>query len=197
MSVLSRSSQPADRSSSVIAASSNDRSTSRTGDAADDGDDPASRAELDYLSPFLAQFPPNKPLTRKQALQVKEECLRSLKERLLERANIIQAHLDAEYDALKQRQALFNRANAPAAAAAPSTIGAGGDASSAAAATPVSTDPSATPASPSGAAAATSTADDFRAFHEETMFRVSILQARLARVSECDCWWRPCTRSLF
>jgi len=190
MSVLSRSSQPADRSSSVIAASSADRSSSRTGDGGDDGDDPASRAELDYLSPFLAQFPPNKPLTRKQALQVKEECLRSLKERLLERANIIQAHLDAEYDALKQRQALFNRANAPAvaaaaAAAAPSTIGAGGDASSAAAATPVSTDPSATPASPSGAAAATSTADDFRAFHEETMFRVSILQARLARVSEC------------
>jgi len=68
-------------------------------------------AMVDYLSPFLAAYPniATKPLTRRQAQQVKDECLAALKERLLERANIIQQHLDEETQKLAQRQALFKR----------------------------------------------------------------------------------------
>ena len=69
----------------------------------------AAHNKLDYLSAFLAQFPPGKRLTKRQALQAKDECLSTLKERLLERANIIQAHLDEENQALHQRRALFKR----------------------------------------------------------------------------------------
>lgn len=101
---------------------------------------------VDYLSPFLAQYPPGKALTRKQALQAKEECLKSLKERLLERANIIQAHLDGENEKLKQRQAVYNRS--------------------------------------AGTGDMTEADEEFAKFYEETMFRISILQARLARHEE-------------
>ena len=69
----------------------------------------ADRIKADYLSAFLAQFPPGKKLTKRQILQAKDECLANLKERLLERANIIQAHLDQENQALHQRRALFKR----------------------------------------------------------------------------------------
>lgn len=86
---------------------------------ADDRDEQASEDDLarqeknkvDYLSPFLAQYPSHgtKPLTRRQAQQAKDECLATLKERLLERANIIQQHLDDETTKLHQRQSLFKR----------------------------------------------------------------------------------------
>ena len=67
--------------------------------------------KVDYLSPFLAQYPSSggRPLTRRQAQQAKDECLATLKERLLERANIIQQHLDEETAKLHQRQSLFKR----------------------------------------------------------------------------------------
>jgi hypothetical protein len=68
-----------------------------------------SAASIDYLTPFLSNYPANRPLTRRQALMVKEECLSSLKERLLERANIIQQHLDEEQSRLHARQAMFKR----------------------------------------------------------------------------------------
>ena len=42
-------------------------------------------------------------------MRAKEECLQALKERLLDRASIIQAHLDAESQKLHQRQQLFKR----------------------------------------------------------------------------------------
>ena len=116
----------------------------------------------DYLAPFLAQFPAGKPLSRKQAMQVKEECLKALKERLLERANIIQAHLDTENELLRQRQALHERAVAALSAATQS-------------------------GAPNGAAniaSLTAENEEYSKFYEESMFRISILQARLARVSE-------------
>jgi dynein regulatory complex subunit 7 len=103
--------------------------------------------QIDYLSPFLAQFPTGKLLTRKQALLAREDCLNSLKERLLERANIIQNHLESENELLKQKQAMHNRA-----------AGAGD--------------------------ADKQTDEEFAQFYEETMFRISILQARLARHEE-------------
>jgi hypothetical protein len=44
----------------------------------------------DYLSPFLPPLTGMQQLTRDQALEVREKCLRALKDRLIERANIIQ-----------------------------------------------------------------------------------------------------------
>ena len=114
----------------------------------------------DYLAPFLAQFPASKPLSRKQALQVKEECLRALKERLLERANIIQAHLDSENELLRQRQSAHDRTVAALSAATQS----GGQ------------------HSVTNVASLATENEEFSKFFEETMFRISILQARLGRV---------------
>lgn len=74
-----------------------------------DGEEEGDRVSIDYLTPFLAQYPPNKPLTERQAQQAKEDCLATLKERLLERANIIQAHLDDELQKLHQKQATYKR----------------------------------------------------------------------------------------
>lgn len=67
---------------------------------ADDSDDEPADSEAstyDYLLPFL---PPGMTsvastgsLTREQALAVRERCLRALKDRLIERANIIQVSM--------------------------------------------------------------------------------------------------------
>lgn len=72
-------------------------------------DEKDQRGQEDFLSPFLAQYGSGKPLTKHQAQQIKEECLGQLKERLLERANIIQAHLDEEQNQLHVRQTMFKR----------------------------------------------------------------------------------------
>ena len=63
----------------------------------------------DYLTPFLLSFPSHVPLTRKQAEQVRAACLTALKERLLSRAAIIQAHLEDEQSKLQSRQSQFKR----------------------------------------------------------------------------------------
>eukprot|EP00775_Hariotina_reticulata_P013287 gene13287-13418_t len=89
---------------------------------ADDSDEEPADSEsvaYDYLLPFL---PPgttstNNPqgssdigkMTREQALATRERCLRALKDRLIERANIIQARLDEEQSALSRRQASYAR----------------------------------------------------------------------------------------
>ena len=44
-----------------------------------------------------------------QALGAREACLRSLKDRLVERANIVQSRLDEENAALSKKQAAFQR----------------------------------------------------------------------------------------
>lgn len=72
-------------------------------------DEEKDKNRVDYLSPFLAQYPSNKPLTRRQAMTAKDECLATLKERLLERANIILNHLDSENQKLQQRRQMFKR----------------------------------------------------------------------------------------
>ena len=48
-------------------------------------------------------------LPRAQAVETRDACLRSLKERLVERANIVQSRLDEENAALSKRQAQFQR----------------------------------------------------------------------------------------
>lgn len=51
-------------------------------------------AQLDYLAPFLAQLPPGEKLTRWQAMRLKDECLIDFKQRLIDKANLIQARFE-------------------------------------------------------------------------------------------------------
>lgn len=51
-------------------------------------------AQLDYLAPFLAQLPPSEKMTRWQAMRVKDECLSDFKQRLIDKANLIQARFE-------------------------------------------------------------------------------------------------------
>jgi hypothetical protein len=57
------------------------------------------QVENDYLSPFL---PPRartgQLMTRQEMLEAREKCLRALKDRLIERANIIQVRLRMKTD---------------------------------------------------------------------------------------------------
>ena len=50
--------------------------------------------ELDYLAPFLAQMGNPEKLTRQQAYKLKEDCLADLKQRLIDKANLIQARFE-------------------------------------------------------------------------------------------------------
>jgi len=74
-------------------------------------DEGVSQVPHDYLTPFLI-IPlglNDPPLSRDEALQARDACLRSLKDRLVERANIVQSRLDEENAALSKRQAAFSR----------------------------------------------------------------------------------------
>ena len=54
----------------------------------------------DYLSPFLLFVEDENNLTKEEAHKVRESFLKTMKERLMERANIIQTRLDEEMDKL-------------------------------------------------------------------------------------------------
>jgi hypothetical protein len=56
----------------------------------DDEEEEVKELAYDYLSPFLPNVSGTRGLTHDEALKVRETCLRALKERLIERANIIQ-----------------------------------------------------------------------------------------------------------
>ncbi|KAA3679423.1 uncharacterized protein DEA37_0012095 [Paragonimus westermani] len=61
--------------------------------------------ELDYLAPFLAQIEvTGGKLTREQAFGLREECLQDFKQRLITKANIIQARFERETDNLQKKQ---------------------------------------------------------------------------------------------
>ncbi|KAF5395666.1 Dynein regulatory complex subunit 7 [Paragonimus heterotremus] len=61
--------------------------------------------ELDYLAPFLAQIEViGGKLTREQAFGLREECLQDFKQRLITKANIIQARFERETDKLQKKQ---------------------------------------------------------------------------------------------
>ncbi|XP_070254045.1 dynein regulatory complex subunit 7 isoform X2 [Myotis yumanensis] len=61
-------------------------------------------AQLDYLAPFLAQLPPGEKLTRWQAIRLKDECLMDFKQRLIDKANLIQARFEQETQELQKKQ---------------------------------------------------------------------------------------------
>lgn len=50
--------------------------------------------EVDFLAPFLAQMGDPERLTKEQALLLKEQCLSDLKQRLIDKANLIQARFE-------------------------------------------------------------------------------------------------------
>jgi len=60
--------------------------------------------ELDYLAPFLARIGQPEKLSPSDAIRVKEECLSDLKQRLIDKANLIQARFEKETDALQKKQ---------------------------------------------------------------------------------------------
>ncbi|XP_066204836.1 dynein regulatory complex subunit 7 [Saccopteryx leptura] len=61
-------------------------------------------AQLDYLAPFLAQLPPGQKLTRWQATCLKEDCLSDFKQRLIDKANLIQARFERETQELQKKK---------------------------------------------------------------------------------------------
>ena len=73
------------------------------------------RLEQDYLAPFLAQLSDPEHLTREDAAQIKDRCLKDLKDRLVEKAQLIQEWFEREQAALQQKQAWFqqNQVSAP------------------------------------------------------------------------------------
>jgi hypothetical protein len=75
----------------------------------DEGDKDEEKVEHDYLSPFLPALIAGQSLTKTECMDVRERCLKGLKDRLIERANIIQARHDEETAALAKRQANFQR----------------------------------------------------------------------------------------
>lgn len=64
--------------------------------------------QVDYLTPFLNEqaFAPTE---HEKALRAKEACLKATKDRLLERASIIQSRLDEENALLAKKQAAYQR----------------------------------------------------------------------------------------
>ena len=50
--------------------------------------------EIDYLAPFLAQMGDPEKISRQQAYKLKEDCLADLKQRLIDKANLIQARFE-------------------------------------------------------------------------------------------------------
>jgi hypothetical protein len=73
-------------------------------------EEPKDERMVDYLTPFLHNFATDpKVPTQEEAAKSRAACLAALKERLLERANIIQRRLDEENSALSKKQANFQR----------------------------------------------------------------------------------------
>lgn len=56
--------------------------------------------DLDYLAPFLIQMGSPEKMTRRQALRLRDNCLSDFKNRLVSKANIIQAHFEKVFPAL-------------------------------------------------------------------------------------------------
>lgn len=56
--------------------------------------------DLDYLAPFLIQIGHSEKMTKAQALRLRDDCLTDFKHRLVDKANIIQAHLEKVFPAM-------------------------------------------------------------------------------------------------
>ncbi|NXI66274.1 DRC7 protein, partial [Anseranas semipalmata] len=63
--------------------------------------------DLDYLAPFLIQIGHPEKMTKGQALRLKDDCLTDFKNRLLAKANIIQARSEKEVEELQKKNQHF------------------------------------------------------------------------------------------
>ena len=101
--------------------------------------------EINYLGPFLVHVRDPLNMKREEAQRVRDACLKALKDRLLERANIIQERLNQENKKLAKKQEQFQRSQRE------------GD---------------------------TSGEEEFEQYSTEAMFRIQILEQRLASHEE-------------
>jgi len=65
--------------------------------------------ELDYLAPFLAQLGDPPTLTKMQAVKLKSDCLADLKQRLIDKANLIQSRFERETSELQRKQQWYQQ----------------------------------------------------------------------------------------
>ncbi|XP_014674580.1 PREDICTED: dynein regulatory complex subunit 7-like [Priapulus caudatus] len=66
--------------------------------------------DTDYLAPFLTRFSSSEgALKRSQALRVKDECLQDLKQRLIDKANLIQSRFEQETNELQKKQQWYQQ----------------------------------------------------------------------------------------
>ncbi|XP_065589395.1 dynein regulatory complex subunit 7 [Cyrtonyx montezumae] len=63
--------------------------------------------DSDYLAPFLIQIGSPEKITRKQALRLRDNCLSDFKDRIVSKANIIQAHFEKEVEELQKKNQQF------------------------------------------------------------------------------------------
>ncbi|KAK7232184.1 hypothetical protein SO694_00030049 [Aureococcus anophagefferens] len=117
----------------------------KTEQAAVESQDAIDRLQVDYLTPFLQNVNDLNAISYEEAQRARDSCLKSLKERLIERANIIMTRLNDENAKLAKKQATFQRNQRD-------------------------NDPSAE--------------EDFERFCSEAMFRIQILEQRLASHEE-------------
>ncbi|GMI19216.1 hypothetical protein TeGR_g6973, partial [Tetraparma gracilis] len=85
------------------------RDEEKTMETEEEVEDEKDRRQVDYLTPFLQNITDLKGITRDDAQRVREACLKALKDRLLERVNIIQNRLNDENTKLAKQQAAFQR----------------------------------------------------------------------------------------
>jgi hypothetical protein len=64
---------------------------------------------MDYLTPFLRHVKDVRKITREEALEIRQNCLDSLRSRLIERQNIIETRLKDENAKLARKQEQFQR----------------------------------------------------------------------------------------
>lgn len=65
--------------------------------------------EIDYLAPFIARIVQGDKITREEAYMLKTEALKDLKERLINKANLIQARYEKETQMLTDKQAWYHQ----------------------------------------------------------------------------------------
>ncbi|KAI8817432.1 uncharacterized protein EV422DRAFT_622654 [Fimicolochytrium jonesii] len=69
----------------------------------------SNKTDLDYLSPFLVSYSNPSHLAREECIAIKDACLKAFKERLIEKANIIQIRLDEVTADYQRRQLAYSR----------------------------------------------------------------------------------------
>ncbi|XP_074648712.1 dynein regulatory complex subunit 7-like [Tubulanus polymorphus] len=65
--------------------------------------------EIDYLAPFLAQIGDPEKISRPQSFKLKVDCLADLKQRLIDKANLIQARFEKETQELQNKQQWYQQ----------------------------------------------------------------------------------------